>query len=111
MQLWGLTLGMTRELIELTEVAAASSNGGRPAWQQFVTMAKAYPKFSFKDMNVLIRFFMYLQPPQRKQDVERVYMASLRKAIYVAVIWRAVLGVAVVGLLGRKLLLHLRLKK
>ena len=62
MQLWGLTLGMTRELIELTEIPGPV---GRPAWQQFVTMAKAYPKFSYKDMNLLIRFFMYIQPPKR----------------------------------------------
>ncbi|KAG2224446.1 hypothetical protein INT45_010512, partial [Circinella minor] len=91
MQLWGLTLGMTRELIELTETPGTM---GRPAWQQFVTMAKAYPKFSYSDMNVLIRFFMYIQPPKR--------------AIYVAIIWRIMVGGVIIGSLVPKLL---RLKK
>ncbi|KAI9265064.1 NUDIX hydrolase domain-like protein [Phascolomyces articulosus] len=105
LQLWGLTLGMTRELIELTDTPGSD---GRPIWQQFVTMARGYPRFSHKDMNVLIRFFMYIQPPKRKQDRERVYMTSLRRAIYVAVLWRIIVGGVVVGGLTSKLL---RLKK
>ncbi|KAI8145605.1 NUDIX hydrolase domain-like protein [Fennellomyces sp. T-0311] len=105
MRLWGMTLGMTSELIEFT----TRRHDGRPAWQQqFVKMANQHPAFSQRDIGWLYRFFLWLQPAQRKQDTIKSFQKAIRRAISIAVVWRLAVGVAVLGSLGRKLLRYKR---
>lgn len=63
LRLWGLTLGMTCELIELT-VEQEHHSEGRPAWQQtklaFVKLARSAPVYSVKDVGYLVRLIAYV---------------------------------------------------
>lgn len=115
MRLWGMTLGMTRELIELACVDTTSIDG-RPAWQQqFVTMAAARPKFSNLDMQWLVEFYLRVSKPRSKSQHSSslrkhrhtketiIYITAFRRAIYTAVALRILLLLAGIGYIGRRL--------
>ncbi|ORZ01523.1 NUDIX hydrolase domain-like protein [Syncephalastrum racemosum] len=114
LRLWGLTLGMTRELIEMTAPEEEDDDsGGRPAWQRkkeqipFVTMANSLPTYSHPDLTLLVTLFVRFCR-RKGHSKEKVYFAALRWAIYTAVLIRASVAMAFVSWFIRRLLRNSR---
>lgn len=100
LRLWGLTLGMTRELIEMTAPGGDDDDsGGRLAWQRkteqipFVAMAKSLPTYSHPDLSFLVTLFVRLSP-RKGRSKEKIYFAGLRWAIYTTVLVRTSVAIA-----------------
>lgn len=83
-RLWGLTLLMTRDLIQLT---------GSTKELAFVKLVNQAPVYSRPDIGWLVRFITwvsmyYNKNGKVKEEWDKVYFRSIRKAVVVAVLLR-----------------------